>query len=101
MPNSTLLPDSSFSDAQIRERAYYLWLDRGCPTGHDEDIWYAARALLHDHAAPTPAQQEQSVAARESDPLHHFHDRTKSRDLRSAVASSGAAQRRRARAQKN
>jgi len=101
MPNSIHPQTSSFSDAEIRERAYYLWLDRGCPTGHDEDIWYAARALLHDRAAPTPAQQEQSVVARESDPLHHFHDRTKSPDLRPAVASSGAVQRRRARTQKN
>ena len=101
MPNSTHLPTSSFSDAEIRERAYYLWLDRGCPTGHDEDIWYAARALLHDHAATAPTQQEQSVAARESDPLHHFHNRTMSPDLRRAVASSGSVQRRRARVKKN
>ncbi|MEO6992755.1 MAG: DUF2934 domain-containing protein [Lacunisphaera sp.] len=101
MSNPTLPSTRPFSDDEIRERAYYLWLDRGCPTGHDEAIWHAAHALLHGHAAPQAIHHEQDVADRKSDPLHHFHDRTKSPDLRRDVASSGAVQRRRARAQKN
>jgi hypothetical protein len=32
-----------FLDEKIRERAYYLWLDDGCPDGKDWQHWYKAR----------------------------------------------------------
>jgi hypothetical protein len=33
-------------DARIREIAYFLWLDEGCPHGEDERHWTSAEALL-------------------------------------------------------
>lgn len=36
---------------RIRERAYFMWLDEGCPEGRDEDYWERARELqaMADH----------------------------------------------------
>lgn len=33
------------SDNDIRVRAYYLWLDAGCPEGTGEDFWLKAEKL--------------------------------------------------------
>lgn len=27
---------------KIQDRAYYIWLERGSPSGNDMDIWFAA-----------------------------------------------------------
>jgi hypothetical protein len=39
----TILPDRN---ARIRELAYFLWLEEGCPDGQAERHWQAAEALL-------------------------------------------------------
>jgi hypothetical protein len=36
--------------AEIAERAYHLWLERGCPPGSDELNWLEAERELHDGA---------------------------------------------------
>lgn len=84
------------TEAQIRERAYYLWLDQGCPPGRDREIWFAARALLHDHARRQPPSLRRKQAAHSRDPEHHYHDPVILRDARPAVARGGAVQRIRA-----
>ena len=33
-------------DDRIREIAYFLWLDEGCPEGEEERHWTTAEALL-------------------------------------------------------
>lgn len=33
---------------QIAERAYALWIERGCPEGSDEADWLEAERELHD-----------------------------------------------------
>ena len=38
-----------FPEEEIRECAYYLWLEAGRPAGHDQDFWRAARERL-DHS---------------------------------------------------
>jgi hypothetical protein len=37
---------TSDRDERIREIAYFLWLDEGCPEGGAERHWSAAEALL-------------------------------------------------------
>ena len=36
----------------VRERAYYLWIDAGCPEGRADEFWFAAedqlRQMLRD-----------------------------------------------------
>jgi Protein of unknown function (DUF2934) len=39
----TIMPDRN---ARIRELAYFLWLEEGCPEGQEERHWLAAEALL-------------------------------------------------------
>jgi hypothetical protein len=39
----TFMPDRN---ARIRELAYFLWLEEGCPEGQGERHWLAAEALL-------------------------------------------------------
>ena len=40
-------PTMTDRDDRIREIAYFLWLDEGCPHGEDERHWTTAVALLH------------------------------------------------------
>ena len=32
-------------ERRIRERAYFLWLEEGCPAGRSDDFWQRACAL--------------------------------------------------------
>lgn len=53
----------------IRERAYHLWLEEGCPEGRADFHWHVAReqvfAMLRAAAAKAPpkAQAKRSAAA--------------------------------------
>jgi hypothetical protein len=44
--NTRTTPARSVTDAEIAERAYGIWLARGCPAGDGREDWFAARALL-------------------------------------------------------
>jgi hypothetical protein len=33
-------------ERRIRERAYRIWQEEGCPEGRDEDHWHMARELI-------------------------------------------------------
>ncbi len=53
---------------RVRERAYFLWLEEGCPDGQAERHWLAAETLIED-ASPerTPVEGEPAEEpARES-----------------------------------
>ena len=39
----TITPDRN---ARIREIAYFLWLEEGCPDGQEERHWLAAETIL-------------------------------------------------------
>jgi hypothetical protein len=41
---------SAPTTAEIAERAYRLWIERGCPEGSDEQNWLDAERELHDAA---------------------------------------------------
>jgi hypothetical protein len=45
------MPDRN---ARIRELAYFLWLEEGCPEGQEERHWLAAEALLE----PDPLERK-------------------------------------------
>lgn len=43
MPHETLTATSDGQcEGRIREKAYYLWLNAGCPEGDGKDFWYQA-----------------------------------------------------------
>jgi hypothetical protein len=98
-PGSASLPD------QIREAAYFEWLDRGCPHGDDWAHWFAARkrldAQFHLSAAANPQMPaggpkfsiQQTLAAHSSDPTHRFHGPGAAHDDRQNVIAGEARQR--------
>jgi hypothetical protein len=50
------------TDAQIRDRAYLIWLDEGQPQGRDTQHWQMALAALT--AQPTKAKPAHKAAAK-------------------------------------
>lgn len=43
---------------RIREIAYQLWLDAGCPDGQDAAHWFEAETLVANEAAVRPAPKK-------------------------------------------
>ncbi len=44
---------------RVRERAYFLWLEEGCPDGQAERHWLAAETLIEaDSSERTPIESE-------------------------------------------
>jgi len=93
-------------EAWIRERAYYLWLNRGCPQGDDQQDWLAAKAQLTAEAGPAtttlyPKADDtlqhfsirQTLDQHESDPAHRFHAPSVVHDSRLNVAANEMPQR--------
>jgi hypothetical protein len=89
------------TEADIRERAYYLWLEQGCPPNRDQEMWYAAKTLLHDQANLRREKLRQAIDARQEDQQVRLHESPPARDARPGVARSGAPQRQRSRVAKN
>jgi hypothetical protein len=54
------LPTPTFEipEEDIRQCAYYLWLEAGRPVGRDQEFWHAGRERLrhspHYHRPPAP-----------------------------------------------
>lgn len=93
-------------EAWIRERAYYLWLNRGCPQGDDQQDWADAKAQLAAEAGPAtttlyPKTDDtlqhfsirQTLDQHQSDPAHRFHAPSVAADARLNVAANEAPQR--------
>lgn len=90
----------------IRERAYYLWLNRGCPHGEDWRDWFLAKAQLETESGPPsttvyPSNPDNTrhfsirhtIDEHQSDPAHRFHAPTVTHDARLNVAANEAPQR--------
>lgn len=102
---SASLADSALPEPQIRERAYFRWLDLGRPEGDDQAHWFWAceqQVALARAAEPEPAPAaapsahfsiQDSVASGLSDPTHRFHNRRTPRDARLDVVAGEARQR--------
>jgi hypothetical protein len=89
------------TDAEIRERAYYLWLEQGCPPNRDQEMWFAAKVLLHDRANPAPAKHPPRPASPHHAPEAGLPASRAAHDARPDVARTGAPQRTRSRATQN
>ncbi len=56
--------------SQVRDLAYQLWMEQGCPVGRDKENWLEAERLLSEtrHAAMSKkekkAQEKKSKAKR-------------------------------------
>jgi hypothetical protein len=93
------------SEHQIRERAYHIWLERGCPHGADGEHWHEAQQQLlwaaaagtqpppHPGEAPAHFSIRSTVAAHLSDPTHRFHAPGTTHDDRRDIVAGEARQR--------
>lgn len=102
---SISLPDSALPESQLRECAYFRWLDLGRPDGDDLAHWFWARQQLGapelpaEHRPAPPALPsahfsiQNTVATGSSDPTHRFHDRRTPQDARMNVVAGEARQR--------
>jgi hypothetical protein len=102
-PNSAT--PTSLED-QIREAAYFDWLDRGCPVGDEWAHWFAAEQQLAvvspgteqaGRAHATPRFQYLLTSGQGTEPSLHLHATPKVRDDRPEIRAGGAVQRTRAR----
>lgn len=98
-------PHEALED-RIRQRAYDIWLERGCPDGDAWSHWFTAKEEIisfiaspatPDHAAessqaPLPTLRT-TANARSADPEHRFHSPTAALDRRTNVAANEAPQR--------
>lgn len=50
-PKLPSVPPFGIREEDIQKCAYFLWKEEGCPSGHDLDLWLAAKELLRHHAA--------------------------------------------------
>ena len=64
-------------DQRVREIAYFLWLDEGCPEGESERHWLAAERVV----GPEPAETERAEDGASDEPK---------RRSRSQPATSGS-----------
>jgi hypothetical protein len=55
-------------DQQIREIAYFLWLEEGCPEGRADQHWAAAEALLNAQDAEPEQGAEPENEGGDRDP---------------------------------
>jgi DUF2934 family protein len=54
-------------DEEIRQLAYLLWQEAGCPEGNDVQHWLKAEAIwLNDHRAAKPAKAAKARKPRKS-----------------------------------
>jgi hypothetical protein len=86
------------TETRIRELAYFLWVDAGCPPNNDHAYWYAAEktvlTVAPAEAAPSPHYSiRATLAEHQSDPTHRFHDPAKIHDSRLDVVAGEARQR--------
>ena len=105
-PTIPNLEISEATEEQLRERAYFLWLEHGSPHGEDWAHWFAAKQQLLAALAGTGAESLtraqdaaphhtilQTLAAHTTDPTHRFHVIATVHDNRVDVVAGEARQR--------
>jgi len=53
-------------DEEIRQIAYYLWLDEGCPQGRHFDHWLKAESIWREREAANPADRPRPARRRKT-----------------------------------
>lgn len=59
---------TAISEDEIRERAYFKWLEEGCPEGRAEQHWLDAIAALSREPAATARKRKRPAAPSASRP---------------------------------
>jgi DUF2934 family protein len=73
-------PTMTDRDDRIREIAYFLWLDEGCPDGEDERHWATAVALFESE----PEQRKRIEGEPPGEPVKPMTDAPTAPEVRRA-----------------
>lgn len=66
--NTTTPAQKHNADEEIRQIAYYLWLDEGCPGGRHREHWLKAEELWHAQQTAAAPDNPKPVRARKQAP---------------------------------
>jgi Protein of unknown function (DUF2934) len=69
-------------EAEIRQIAYYLWLDEGCPNGRHLDHWFKAESIWRERRAFRQPAESRPSKARRQRKTTTAAPKTKSRSLK-------------------
>jgi hypothetical protein len=69
-------------EAEIRQIAYYLWLDEGCPNGQHLDHWYKAECIWRERQAASQPAESRPAKARRQPKTTAAAPKTKSRSMK-------------------
>lgn len=47
--------------SQVRDLAYQLWMEQGCPVGRDKENWFEAERLLGEARHGATSKQEKKA----------------------------------------
>jgi len=51
---------------QVRDLAYQLWMEQGCPVGRDKENWFEAERLLSETRPPSFSRKEKKAQEKKS-----------------------------------
>lgn len=57
---------------EIRERAYALWQQAGCPANRDDEFWHRAKEELSPGKPGTDVDEASKASFPASDPVNHM-----------------------------
>jgi hypothetical protein len=75
-------------DEEIRQIAYHLWLDEGCPHGRHVDHWYKAESIWHERHAPKPLKNPRPAKAKAKRKTGAASSQSKSRGVKTKTAGA-------------
>jgi hypothetical protein len=69
-------------EAEIRQIAYYLWLDEGCPHGRHLDHWYKAESIWREQQTVKQLAESRPAKARRQQKTTAAAPKTKTRSVK-------------------
>ncbi|MGE5216014.1 MAG: DUF2934 domain-containing protein [Chloroflexota bacterium] len=69
-------------EAEIRQIAYFLWLDEGCPNGRHLDHWYQAESIWRERQAAGQRAESRPPKARRKQTTTAASPNTKTRSVK-------------------
>ena len=56
-----MLDERDIFEARVRERAFHMWQEAGCPENTAEEFWHRARAAELDELNLTPKELDEKL----------------------------------------
>jgi hypothetical protein len=63
MKEPQMEPNTNDIEARVRQRAFEIWKQRGCPEGYETEFWYQAERELKGEGSPSDISKGVSANA--------------------------------------